>query len=114
MQVLRWGAASIWMLVGCAPSVQRAAPPNTLVGEPTARVRTAAFVVTQGVFNSELMAPYDVLHHTLYRDKTDYIAPFVVARDLEPVVTFEGLTVLRGLRSCPISRSRPPPGRTSW
>lgn len=56
-------------------------------------VRRAAFVVTDGVFNSELMAPYDVLHHTLFRDSLDYIEPFVVSPDGEPVVTFEGLTV---------------------
>ncbi|MEL6617046.1 MAG: DJ-1/PfpI family protein, partial [Bacteroidota bacterium] len=41
----------------------------------------------------ELMAPYDVLHHTLFRDSLDYIEPFVVSPDGEPVTTFEGLEV---------------------
>ena len=57
------------------------------------RVRRAAFVVTDGVFNSELMAPYDVLHHTVFRDSLDYIEPFVVSPDGGPVTTFEGLRV---------------------
>ena len=57
------------------------------------RVRRAAFVVTDGVFNSELMAPYDVLHHTVFRDSLDYVEPFVVSPDGGPVTTFEGLRV---------------------
>ena len=56
-------------------------------------VRLAAFVVVDGVFNSELMAPYDVLHHTRFRDERDYIEPVVVSPDGGPVTTFEGLTV---------------------
>ena len=57
------------------------------------RVRRAAFVVTETVFNSELMAPYDVLHHTRFRDEMDYIEPFIVSPDGGPVTTFEGLRV---------------------
>ena len=57
------------------------------------RVRRAAFVVVDGVFNSELMAPYDVLHHTRFRDSLDYVEPFVVSPDGGPVTTFEGLRV---------------------
>lgn len=56
-------------------------------------VRRAAFAVAEGVFNSELMAPYDVLHHTVFRDEMDYIEPFVVSLDGGPVTTFEGLRV---------------------
>jgi len=57
------------------------------------RVRRAAFVVTETVFNSELMAPYDVFHHTVFRDEQDYIEPFIVSPDGGPVTTFEGLSV---------------------
>ena len=67
--------------------------PNTLAHAPDARVRTAVFVVADGVYNSELMAPYDVLHHTLYRDSLDYIAPFIANASGEAFVTFEGLRV---------------------
>ena len=58
-----------------------------------AHIRTAAFVAVDGVYNSELIAPYDVLHHSIFRDSLDYIRPFVVSPDGEPVLTFEGLTV---------------------
>lgn len=56
-------------------------------------VRRAAFVVVDGVFNSEWMAPYDVFHHTVFRDSLDYIEPFIVSPDGSPVTTFEGLRI---------------------
>ncbi len=56
-------------------------------------VLNAAFVCVDGVFNSELMAPYDVLQHSLYRDSANYIRCFIVTPDGEPFETFEGITV---------------------
>ncbi len=58
-----------------------------------ARVLTAGFVVMPQVFNSELMAPYDVFQHSVFRDNGDYIQPFVVSPDGAPVETFEGILV---------------------
>lgn len=90
-------------LAACAPDAGRAdagAPAADAIEARIAEVdaaggtvRRAAFVVTEGVFNSELMAPYDVLHHTRFRDSLDYVEPFVVSPDGGPVTTFEGLTV---------------------
>lgn len=60
---------------------------------PSAKVRQALFVVAEGVYNSELMAPYDVLQHTIFRDEQDYMETAVVSPDGGPVVTFEGITV---------------------
>ena len=74
------------------PPPEDASEPVTSVADD-ARVRTAAFVAVDGVYNSELVAPYDVLHHSIFRDSLAYIRPFVVSPDGEPVVTFEGLTV---------------------
>ena len=56
-------------------------------------VRNALFVVAEGVYNSELMAPYDVLQHSIFRDETNYLATAIVSADGGPVVTFEGITV---------------------
>ena len=53
----------------------------------------AAFVCVDGVYNSELMAPYDVLQHTFYRDSTNYIRCFIVTPDGKPIVTFEGIRI---------------------
>lgn len=56
-------------------------------------IRAALFVVVDGVYNSELMAPYDVLQHTIFRDEADYAATAVVSPDGEPVTSFEGLEI---------------------
>ena len=66
------------------------------IEEPTAGpdgVLRAAFVAIDGVYNSELIAPYDILHHSIFRDSVNYIAPFVVSPDGAPVTTFEGLRI---------------------
>lgn len=56
-------------------------------------VLNAGFVCVEKVFNSELMAPYDILQHTYYRDPDNYVRCFIVTPDGKPFVTFEGITV---------------------
>ncbi|MCH7639044.1 MAG: DJ-1/PfpI family protein [Bacteroidetes bacterium] len=80
-------------LGACSDAAQPEPVTPTLEVATNAHIRTAAFVAVDGVYNSELMAPYDVLHHSIFRDSLNYIRPFVVSPDGEPVVTFEGLTV---------------------
>jgi len=80
-------------LAACGESTAPTPVPESATVSGDTHIRTAAFVVVDGVYNSELMAPYDVLHHSIFRDSLDYIRPFVVSPDGEPVVTFEGLTV---------------------
>lgn len=58
------------------------------------RIRQAAFVCLPGVYNSELMAPYDILQHSIYRDTLNYVACFVVTPDGKPFVTSEGITIV--------------------
>jgi len=60
---------------------------------PGTGVLNAAFVCVEGVFNSELMAPYDVLQHSVFRDGDNYIKPFIVTPDGKPFLTFEGIEV---------------------
>jgi transcriptional regulator GlxA family with amidase domain len=67
-----------------------AAAPLALAAEPP--LRTIGFLVLPGVFNSELMAPYDVLDHVRFRVK-DPPRVFTVAPRAGPLRTFEGLTL---------------------
>ena len=57
-------------------------------------VLTAGFVGIETVYNSELMAPYDVLQHSVFRDSVNYIQTFVVSPDGQPFTTFEGITIV--------------------
>jgi len=47
-----------------------------------------------GVYNTELTAPYDIFHHTVFRDSIRPMQVFTVAQFDRPVVTFEGLRIL--------------------
>jgi transcriptional regulator GlxA family with amidase domain len=52
------------------------------------------FVVVDGVYNTELMAPYDVFHHTVFHTAPDPgMEVYVVSPDGRPVTTFEGIVV---------------------
>ncbi|MEP7009259.1 MAG: DJ-1/PfpI family protein [Acidobacteriota bacterium] len=51
-----------------------------------------AFLVVDGVYNTELMAPYDVFQHTVFHAKPG-MAPFTVSPDGKPITTFEGLVI---------------------
>lgn len=58
-----------------------------------AGVLNAVFVCLDGVFNSELFAPYDVLEHTVYRDDKNYIRCVIVSPAGKPFRTAEGVVV---------------------
>ena len=50
-----------------------------------------AFLIMDGVYNTELTAPYDIFQHTRYREGIRPMIPFTVAASSDPVRTFEGL-----------------------
>ena len=73
-------------------SLQRVAP---YADVPLDRPLRAGFLVVDGIYNSELMAPYDILHHTRFHtDPLPGIEVFTVSPDGERVTTFEGLTLV--------------------
>lgn len=59
---------------------------------PADRPLRAAFLVVEGVYNTELMAPYDVFQHTVFHVKPG-IEVFTVSPDGRPLRTFEGLQI---------------------
>ena len=59
---------------------------------PRDRALKAGFLVIDGVYNTELTAPYDILQHTIFHTEPG-IEVFTVSPDGEPVRTFEGLRI---------------------
>lgn len=57
------------------------------------KVLNVAFLIVDGVYNSELVAPMDILHHTVFHTEKG-MKVFTVAPDKEPVTSFEGLKIL--------------------
>jgi transcriptional regulator GlxA family with amidase domain len=53
-----------------------------------------AFLIMDGVYNTELTAPYDIFQHTIFRDSIKAMNTFMVANTREPVTTFEGIRLL--------------------
>lgn len=53
-----------------------------------------AFLIMDGVFNTELTAPYDIFQHTIFRDSIQSMNTFLVANTLAPITTFEGIRLL--------------------
>lgn len=66
--------------------------PETPAGPLPARPLRAAFLVVEGVYNTELMAPYDVFQHTVYHAKPG-LEVFTVSPDGRPLTTFEGIRI---------------------
>jgi transcriptional regulator GlxA family with amidase domain len=79
------------LLAALAPAPRAAAAP-ALERTQAGPLVSVGFLVLPGVYNSELMAPYDVLHHLRFHVKG---APdvFTVAPSAGPIKTFEGLTL---------------------
>lgn len=53
----------------------------------------AGFLIMDGVYNSELMAPYDIFQHTIFHTSGG-IKVFTIAPEKDTVITFEGLKLL--------------------
>ena len=79
---------------GAAQSESPAASADAQETVSPGGVLTAGFVGIETVYNSELMAPYDVLQHSVFRDSVNYIETFIVSPDGQPFTTFEGITIM--------------------
>lgn len=78
-----------------APAERPAWRPEPPPDLPADRPLRAAFLVVDGVYDTELMAPYDVFHHTRFHTgDRPAIEPYLVSPDGEPVVTFEGIRIV--------------------
>ncbi|MBT8259646.1 MAG: DJ-1/PfpI family protein [Bacteroidia bacterium] len=53
-----------------------------------------AFLIMDGVFNTELTAPFDIFQHTIFRENIKAMNVFTVANTNDPVRTFEGMRIL--------------------
>jgi transcriptional regulator GlxA family with amidase domain len=62
------------------------------VEESGLRPANVGFLMLEGVYNTELMAPFDVIHHVMFHDAKPPRV-FTVALSEAPVTTFEGLRI---------------------
>ncbi len=79
------------LLAGCGAA--QSGPEAAAEATAPQGVLNAGFVGLETVYNSELMAPYDVLQHSVFRDSVNYVRTFIVSPDGQPFTTFEGITI---------------------
>jgi len=53
-----------------------------------------AFLIMDGVYNTELTAPFDIFQHTIFRDSIKAMNTFMIAKTKEIVTSFEGIRML--------------------
>lgn len=53
-----------------------------------------AFLIMDGVYNTEFTAPYDIFQHTQFRKGIKAMNTFSVANTLESITSFEGIRIL--------------------
>ena len=53
-----------------------------------------AFLIMDGVYNTELTAPYDIFQHTIFREGIKPMNVFTVANTMDPITSFEGMRIL--------------------
>lgn len=53
-----------------------------------------AFLIMDGVYNTELTAPYDIFQHTIFRQNIKAMNVFTVANTDDPILSFEGMRIL--------------------
>lgn len=81
----------VLILISCKREDRQ--PTSTLVPIFPPKELNAAFLIVDGVYNSELIAPMDVFHHTIFH--TDpAIRVFTIAEHHNTITTFEGLKVI--------------------
>ena len=67
---------------------------NSVSRKEPSEVYNVAFLIMDGVYNTELTAPFDVFHHTKFRKHIKAMKVFTIANTMETVQTFEGIKLL--------------------
>lgn len=52
------------------------------------------FLIMDGVYNTELTAPFDIFQHTIFRDSIKAMNTFMIAKTMDVVTSFEGIRIL--------------------
>ena len=80
--------------IGCKEKTEATIKEKRYTPELVANRYNVAFLVMDGVYNTEFTAPYDIFQHTQYRESIKAMNVFSVANTLEPITSFEGLRIL--------------------
>lgn len=83
-------AGLLLVFVGCAD--KNPSPIHQLEHNP--ENYQVAFLIMDGVYNTELTAPFDIFQHTKFREGIKPMDVFIVANTMNPITSFEGMRIL--------------------
>jgi transcriptional regulator GlxA family with amidase domain len=83
--------AMLWLVACDSSTNEPPSSPNRQIDDDRYNV---AFLVMDGVYNTELTAPFDIFHHTRYREGIKAMNVFLVADTDRAVTSFEGIRLL--------------------
>lgn len=87
----------LFLLAGCQPNPTASdsevpayhQKPNLVEGR-----YNVAFLIMDGVFNTELTAPFDIFQHTIFRENIKAMNVFLVADTYNHITSFEGIRIV--------------------
>lgn len=77
-----------------ASSIQDTIQANKVLPKLEPNRYNVGFLIMDGVYNTELTAPYDIFQHTIFREKIKAMNVFTVANTDDPITSFEGMQLL--------------------
>lgn len=85
----------LFFLIACASSESGSEKQQsvTIPAHHPGQSFNAAFLMIDGVYNSELMAPFDIFQHTIFHTDGG-IKVFTVAEKMDTITSFEGLNLI--------------------
>ena len=94
IRILSLTLGCLLLLFGCSTPVEENSKVEIIIPsvETPGKKLNAAFLIMDGVFNTELTAPMDILQHTIFHTENG-IDVFTVAQYDSVVTTFEGLRI---------------------
>jgi len=85
----------VFMFCGCdQPQANKISPTKAIHPELKEGLFNVAFLIMDGVYNTELTAPFDIFHHTIFRDSIKAMNVFTVSKESGYVKTFEGIHIV--------------------
>jgi len=91
---LALAVALVPALAACStPPEERATVLPGELADLAGRELSVGFLIVDGVYNTEVMAPFDIFQHTIFHVDPG-MRVFTVAPSTRPVTTFEGLRIL--------------------
>lgn len=79
---------------GSEPKIDEQFPMPDSVHKEHADRYQVGLLIMDGVYNTELTAPYDIFQHTQFREGIKQMDVFMIAEEMKPVTTFEGMRIV--------------------